>query len=78
MFINGLLFLRFGKCPKETWMSPFLGPDVRCMMINLDPDTAAKDARVMKTVVGLNQNNAGVYGTRPRLFAARAICARSI
>lgn len=37
--------------------------DVRCMMINLDPDTAKQDARVMKTVVGLNQNNAGVYGT---------------
>ena len=38
-------------------------PDVRCAMINLDPDTAAKDARLMKTVVKLNQNNAGVYAT---------------
>jgi uncharacterized protein len=37
--------------------------DVRCMMINLDPDTAAQDPRAMKTVVGLNENNAGVYGT---------------
>jgi uncharacterized protein YcbX len=37
--------------------------DVRCMMINLDPDTATQDGRVLKTVVGLNQNNAGVYGT---------------
>ena len=37
--------------------------DVRCMMINLDPDTGQQDARVMKTVVGLNSNNAGVYGT---------------
>ena len=37
--------------------------DVRCAMINLDPDTAAKDARLMKTVVKLNQNNAGVYAT---------------
>jgi uncharacterized protein YcbX len=37
--------------------------DLRCVMVNLDPDTAAKDARVMKTVVRLNQNNAGVYGT---------------
>jgi len=36
-------------------------PDVRCVMINLDPDTAAKDARVMKTVARLNQNNAGAY-----------------
>ena len=38
-------------------------PDLRCVMINLDPDTAAKDARIMKTVVRLNQNNAGVYAT---------------
>ncbi|HEV8368825.1 MAG TPA: MOSC domain-containing protein [Pyrinomonadaceae bacterium] len=37
--------------------------DVRCMMINLDPDTAKQDARVLKTAVRLNQNNAGVYGT---------------
>lgn len=37
--------------------------DVRCMMVNLDPDTGKQDAQVMKTVVGLNANNAGVYGT---------------
>lgn len=37
--------------------------DVRCMMINLDPDTGRQDGRVMKTVVGLNANNAGIYGT---------------
>ncbi|HUF65706.1 MAG TPA: MOSC domain-containing protein [Gemmatimonadaceae bacterium] len=37
--------------------------DVRCMMINLDPDTATQDARVLKTVVRLNETNAGVYGT---------------
>ena len=37
--------------------------DVRCVMINLDPDTAGHDKRVMKTVVRLNGNNAGVYGT---------------
>lgn len=37
--------------------------DLRCMMVNLDPDTAKQDARVMKTVVGLNENQAGVYGT---------------
>ena len=38
--------------------------DVRCMMINLDPDTAKQeDGRVLKSVVRLNANNAGVYGT---------------
>lgn len=40
--------------------------DVRCMMINLDPDTAAQDARVLKSVVRLNETNAGVYGTVAR------------
>lgn len=44
-------------------------PDPRCVMINLDPDTAAKDARIMKTVVRLNQNNAGVYATVVRTGA---------
>jgi uncharacterized protein YcbX len=37
--------------------------DERCMMINLNPDTAKQDPAVMKTVVRMNQNNAGVYGT---------------
>jgi uncharacterized protein YcbX len=37
--------------------------DVRCVMINLDPDTGIQDKRVLKTVVRLNKNYAGVYGT---------------
>jgi uncharacterized protein YcbX len=37
--------------------------DARCAMLNLDPKTAEQDARVLKTVVRLNQNDAGVYGT---------------
>ena len=37
--------------------------DKRCVMINLDPETAAQDARVMKTVTRLNRSTAGVYGT---------------
>lgn len=37
--------------------------DLRCMMINLDPNTGTQDPRVMKTVVRLNKNTAGVYGT---------------
>ena len=37
--------------------------DERCVMVNLDPDTAERDSAVMKTVVRLNQNYAGVYGT---------------
>ena len=37
--------------------------DERCVMINLDPDTAEKDSEVMKTVVRINETCAGVYGT---------------
>jgi MOSC domain-containing protein len=37
--------------------------DVRCVMLNIDPETGERDARVMKTVVRLNGNNAGVYAT---------------
>lgn len=37
--------------------------DLRCMMINLDPDTATQNGRVMKAAVRLNENYAGVYAT---------------
>src|SRR2546421_490970 len=37
--------------------------DLRCVMVNLDPDTAEKDPRVMKTTARLNGNYAGVYGS---------------
>ena len=40
--------------------------DPRCVMINLDPDTAKQDARIMKAAVRLNENNAGAYGTVAR------------
>ena len=40
--------------------------DLRCVMINLDPDTAQQDQRIMKAAVRLNENNAGVYGTVTR------------
>jgi uncharacterized protein YcbX len=36
--------------------------DKRCVMINLDPDTAESAPDLMKTVVRLNDNYAGVYG----------------
>ena len=36
--------------------------DERCMMVNLDPATGEQDASVMKAIVGLNGNCAGVYG----------------
>jgi hypothetical protein len=36
--------------------------DVRCAMVNLDPDTASPAPEVLKAVVRANQNNAGIYG----------------
>ncbi|HEU4795989.1 MAG TPA: MOSC domain-containing protein [Pyrinomonadaceae bacterium] len=40
--------------------------DPRCVMINLDPDTAEQDPRVMKAAVRMNENNAGAYATVTR------------
>ncbi|PYS71582.1 MAG: hypothetical protein DMF69_09855 [Acidobacteria bacterium] len=37
--------------------------DERCVMVNFDPDTVERDSEVMKTVVRLNENMAGVYCT---------------
>ena len=37
--------------------------DVRCSMVNLDPDSARPAPDVLKTVVRANQNTAGIYGT---------------
>lgn len=37
--------------------------DERCAMLNLDPDTAEQDPRVMKAVVKMSDNYAGVYAT---------------
>jgi uncharacterized protein YcbX len=45
--------------------------DERCAMINIDPETAERDARVMKTVVRLNRNYAGVYGAVVRTGTIR-------
>jgi hypothetical protein len=41
--------------------------DVRCSMVNLDPDSANPEPEVLKAVVRLNQNNAGIYGTVTRI-----------
>jgi len=45
--------------------------DERCMMVNLDPDTAEQDPRVMKAVVRMSGNYAGVYGTVVRTGTIR-------
>jgi uncharacterized protein YcbX len=72
--------LRSGPFREDDWMGSVLsfgegsdGPaitvtmrDLRCVMVNFDPDTAGSAPEVMKAVVRANQNNAGVYGTVTR------------
>jgi uncharacterized protein len=41
--------------------------DVRCSMLNLDPDSASPAPEMLKAVVRANQNNAGIYGAVTRI-----------
>jgi len=41
--------------------------DVRCSVVNLDPDSACPAPEVLKAVVRANQNNAGIYGAVTRI-----------
>jgi uncharacterized protein YcbX len=41
--------------------------DVRCSMVNLDPDSASPAPEVLKAVVRAHQNTAGVYGAVTRI-----------
>lgn len=66
-----------GALPEESWVMKTLtigdapdGPavrvtlhDIRCVMVNLDPETAESDPEVLKTVVRTRNKCAGVYGS---------------
>jgi uncharacterized protein YcbX len=41
--------------------------DIRCSMVNLDPDTATPAPEVLKAVVRVHQNTAGIYGAVTRI-----------
>jgi hypothetical protein len=41
--------------------------DVRCAMVNIDPDSGGPAPEVMKAVVRAHQNTAGIYGTVTRI-----------
>src|SRR5260370_27748089 len=41
--------------------------DVRCSMVNLDPDSASPAPEVLKAVVRVHQNTAGIYGAVTRI-----------
>jgi hypothetical protein len=54
--------------------------DLRCSMVNLDPDSASPAPEVMKAVVRANQNNAGIYGAvirTGRLSVGQAVFLRA-
>jgi uncharacterized protein YcbX len=72
--------LRSGPFQEDEWLGGMLsfgegddGPavsvtmhDVRCSMVNLDPDSARPAPEMLKTCVRANQNRAGIYGTVTR------------
>jgi hypothetical protein len=41
--------------------------DIRCSIVNLDPDSASPAPDILKAVVRVHQNTAGVYGTVTRI-----------
>lgn len=41
--------------------------DIRCVMVNIDPDGGSPAPEVLKAVVRANQNTAGIYGTVTRI-----------
>jgi hypothetical protein len=53
--------LSFGEEPNAPAIAVTMR-DVRCSMLNLDPDTASSAPEVLKAVVGAHENNSGVYG----------------
>jgi len=67
-WVGGMLV--FGESERGPAVSVTMR-DERCVMINLDPETAERDARPMKTVVRLNENMAGVYATVVRTGTIR-------
>ena len=40
--------------------------DVRCAMVNYDPDSGSASPAVLKAVVHAHENTAGIYGTVTR------------
>jgi uncharacterized protein YcbX len=62
-WVGGML--AFGKGADAPAISVTLR-DERCSMVNLDPDSASPAPEVMKAIVRVNQNHAGIYGAVTR------------
>jgi|HubBroStandDraft_5_1064220.scaffolds.fasta_scaffold31508_2 uncharacterized protein YcbX len=59
--------LSFGKKDDDAPAIAVTMHDVRCSIVNLDPDTASPAPEMLKAAVRANQNNAGIYGTVTRI-----------
>jgi uncharacterized protein YcbX len=57
--------LSFGEGPLAPAITVTMR-DLRCAMVNLDPDSASPAPEVMKAIVRANQNHAGIYGAVTR------------
>jgi uncharacterized protein len=67
--------LSFGEGIEAAAIGVTMG-DERCSMVNLDPDSARPAPEVLKAIVRVNQNKAGVYGAilrRGRLAVGQPI-----
>ena len=58
--------LRFGEADDGPAVAVTMR-DLRCAMVNIDPDDGSITPEVMKACVHANENNAGVYGTVTRI-----------
>jgi len=59
-WVGGVLY--FGEGP-DVGAVAVTNRDERCSMVNLDPDSARPAAEVLKAIVRVKDNKAGVYGT---------------
>jgi hypothetical protein len=57
--------LRFGETEEAPAVTVTMR-DVRCAMVNIDPDDGSLAPEMMKAAVRANQNNAGIYAAVTR------------
>jgi hypothetical protein len=58
--------LSFGDAPDPPAVTVTMR-DIRCSMLNLDPDSATSAPEILKAVARVNGNTAGIYGTVTRI-----------
>ena len=63
-WLGGVLTFGEGECAPAVTVTMH---DVRCSMVNLDPDSARVAPEMLRAVVRANRNNAGIYGAVTRI-----------